>query len=626
MAVYRYATKDLSINSAKAFMHSSQMVPGAPNDEDTAGSKNSQILYLCIGRSRPWENEPIPNVPPDNEQHLSFELHRNFIAAKKVTPSNMCHVAPRYDWVSGTVYAMWRDTDTDMYDRNFYVLTDESNVYKCLYNNKGVESTIQPRGYSTIPFTTSDGYTWKYMYTISLGDSNKFLTQNYIPVRYVKEDDLSVCACSDQQYLTKAACEAGGGIWTCTNESDRQVKVQNAAVNGAIDIVEVNNTGADYQYVSDTNGVVTIAGKYTLKLSDTVPVPASTEDNFYNGSSVYVISGTGAGQLRRIIDYSGESRTLTVNSAFTTTCNTDSRVIISPTCVLIGDGAGAQAYTRVNTETGAISNVNVITVGSGYTRASVRFAANAQHGSGASANAIIAPTGGHGSDPIRELYADKIMLDVQFDGEEGDSTTGAGYIPTGLEFRSISLLADPVLKVDSDNVSVTNEAVANTSNSPDTLRLTAKLQVAYDAAFLNDRLEPNDTITTQFQYDRAVSGELEFVTELYTERQNKEISLANAVLGGNGDVVFTERDPATPADDSFYNVYINNEESYANYKAFTNDSVLMRRGSDQLIGTVEDYVGPEANTFSGTILFTENFEPVTRDAEQLENMKIVLDF
>jgi hypothetical protein len=43
-----------------------------------------------------------------------------------------------------------------------------------------------------------------------------------------------------------------------------------------------------------------------------------------------------------------------VNTAFATTPNTDSRVIVSPTLTIIGDGSGAKAYTRVNSNTGII--------------------------------------------------------------------------------------------------------------------------------------------------------------------------------------------------------------------------------------------------------------------------------
>lgn len=594
MAVYKYATKDLSINAAKSFLYN------ATHDEDSSTEKKSMILYVCLGHNKEWPNEPTPITPPDNEQHLSYEHYREMIGCRRVTSSDMSHVTQRYDWTSGTVYSMWRDTDTDMYERAYYVLTDEYNVYKCLYNNKGSASTVKPSGFSTLPFTTSDGYTWKYMYTVSLSEANKFLTPSYIPVKTI---------------------ETGDG----STESDRQLAVQNAAVNGAIHVVETVQVGSGYHYIA--NGVVEAGGRDDIRLSAAGDNPPSPIDNYYNGSSIYIQSGTGAGQLRRIIDYDGSTKTFTVNTAFQTTCNTDSRVIISPSCTIIGDGQGAKAYTRVNSSTGAISNVQVIAVGSGYSRAQALITSNSIHGSGATANVVISPTGGHGSNPIRELYADKIMMNIQFNGVEGVSANGNGYIPSNTEFRSISLLSDPVLKCDSNNNFITVERIANTSNSPATLRMMTRLTISYnqmDGSTPQNPLVVGDTITNERNRLRAELGTLEFVTEL-GQTARESAALTNAVLAANADIVYIREDE-TESDPSFYSVYINNVESYSDYAAFTKDDVILKSTSDTQVATVESIKGPEANTFSGEILYVEHIQAVTRDPEQTEDIKIILDF
>ena len=593
MATYRYATKDLSINNAMAFMD-------ALNASDTASTKNSTILYAILGRSREWGNEPNPEIPADNEQYLHYGVLREAIGAKKVTTQDVSHVAPRYDWVSGTVYSMYRDQDIDMYERAFYVLTDEYNVYKCLYNNNNAASTVKPTGYSVSNFTTSDGYTWKYMYTISLGLADKFLTPGFIPVRTLTSSDSS-------------------------NESDRQLAVQNAAVNGSIEVIEVNNAGSGYHQLS--NGVVEAGGRLTLKLSTAVDQPPSSVDNFYIGSSVYIKSGTGASQLRRITEYNGTTRTLAVNTAFTTTPNTDSTVIISPSVIVIGDGTGALAYSRVDVETGAVSNVAIINTGTGYTRAKAIISANSIHGTGATANVIISSVGGHGSDPVRELYADKIMLNVQFNGSIGVSNTGAGYIPANTEFRSISILKDPVLKVNSNNEHVAVESIANTSNSPASLRMTTRIGISYlqmDGSVPENPIEVADILTNERNRLRAELGELEFVTEL-NPLIRLSASMANAVQGANAEVVYIREDE-TQADPSFYVAYLNNVQSYGDYIPFTRDDVLLKSTSDTKIATIETIVGPEANTFSGQVLYTENIEKVTRNVDQIEDIKIVLDF
>jgi sugar lactone lactonase YvrE len=67
-------------------------------------------------------------------------------------------------------------------DCNFYVMTDDFNVYKCLDNNNNSPSTSKPTGTQVEPLKLIDGYIWKYMYNVPIGLRNKFLTGDQIPV------------------------------------------------------------------------------------------------------------------------------------------------------------------------------------------------------------------------------------------------------------------------------------------------------------------------------------------------------------------------------------------------------------------------------------------------------------
>lgn len=591
---FRYATKELSINNAKAFIDS-------VNAEDTTTEKKSTILYSVLGRTEPWENEPNPDLPQDNDQYLRFGAMRSSIGAKKIDPSNISLVTNRYNWVSGTVYNMYRDTDIDMYDRQWYVITDELNVYVCLYNNKDGDSTIKPTGFLTVPFTTSDGYTWKYMYTVSLGDSQKFLTNDYMPVKTLKVSDNTL-------------------------EQNRQMDVQQSAANGSIEIIEVNSVGSGYLGLA--NGSVVAASTNTIRIADNVGEQPLTTDNIYNGSSVYIISGTGAGQLRRIVDYDGSTKTLTANTPFQTIANTDSKIVISPTVTIIGDGTNAKAYSRLN-QFGELSSITVIDRGTRYTEGKVYITANTIHGFGAQANAIITPIGGHGADPVRELSADKVLLNVRFNDVEGDKNTGRGYIPSNTEFRTVSVIKNPMLKVNSNNFVIAEESIANTSNSPSTLRLTNKFTISYnsmsgDTNLPINPLSVNDTITTSRMYNAAYNGTLSFITDMNTllVQQN---ALVNSVRAANANVVFVEDNPSI-SDSSFYSLYINNVQAYGNYSPFVVDDNIITSDSATEIATITDISGPEANTFSGELLYTENQRPVLRAERQAENIKIILDF
>jgi len=588
---YKHSTKDLSINNAKAFIE-------AINATDGSNDKKSVVLYAVLGQDKEWVNEPSPDTTKHNIQNLEYDIKRNFIGGKRISPDDISFVTNRVDWEYDTIYSMFRDIELDIYDKNFYVLTDEYNVYKCLYNNNSSKSTVKPTGHSQIPFTTSDGYTWKYMYSISLGEARKFLTASYMPVKTLESQGNSV-------------------------ENSRQWVVQQAASNGSIDVLELNSPGFGYVQISD--GVVELSTDNTLKLSNAGENPPSPVDNFYNGCSVYIFSGSGAGQLRRVINYEGSSKTLTVNAEFSTPANTDSRVIISPTVTIIGDGSGALAYARV-ANSGAIANVSVLNTGSLYTRAKAIITANSIHGSGASANVIISPLGGHGGDPVKELGADKIMLNVTTKGLEGVSANGNGYIPANTSFRTLSILKDPILKVNSNN-SITPEAIANNSNSPTTLSFMTRLVASYIQMDNNEPVNPiqvGDILTNERNRARAEFGQLEFVTDTSLAILSRD-ALKNAVQASNGSVVFTRKDE-TEDDNSFYTIYLNNVESYGKYTPFTKDDILMTSESDVKVAVVERIRGPEANTFSGEVLYTENFEPVERKIDQTEDFKIILDF
>lgn len=97
---------------------------------------------------------------------------------------------------------------------NFYVMTDDFNVYKCLDNNGNSRSTVKPLGTDINPIVTSDGYIWKYMYNVPINLRNKFLTESQMPV---------ISALTNQFYS-----------------------------NGSLESISISNRGRDYTFASIT--------------------------------------------------------------------------------------------------------------------------------------------------------------------------------------------------------------------------------------------------------------------------------------------------------------------------------------------------------------------------------------
>lgn len=71
---------------------------------------------------------------------------------------------------------------TALKDATFYVVNSTGKVYKCLYNDDGAESTVEPTTTSAEPVTSLDGYRWKYMFTVPSSVMDEFGTPTQIPV------------------------------------------------------------------------------------------------------------------------------------------------------------------------------------------------------------------------------------------------------------------------------------------------------------------------------------------------------------------------------------------------------------------------------------------------------------
>ena len=80
---------------------------------------------------------------------------------------------------------------------------------------------------------------------------------------------------------------------------------------------------------------------------------------------------------------------------------------------VVGDGINFTGNAVIVNNT--ISYISVLTPGSGYTNANVTITGN---GANANVSAILSPYRGHGSDPVRELFADTLMFTSTINNEK----------------------------------------------------------------------------------------------------------------------------------------------------------------------------------------------------------------
>ena len=354
-------------------------------------------LYLFIANILPWSSESSPPTPTDTYQNIDYAPWRQIYALKKVGPSNISFGIPRYDWTTGTVYDRYEDNDASLFTKQYFVLTTDLNVYKCLSNNGGVNSTVMPTGTSTASFGTADGYVWKFMYSVSAPAAITFLTPSFVPVQTL-----------------------------ASNDGSTQWAVQAAAVPGSIEVVDVVAAAR----VSRAN-----SGTVVTASSSTVTLLTSATTGQLVGSVVYISSGTGSGQLRAITAWDGSTKIASISPNWSTTPDGTSSYVVGAKVTFAGDGSGVVAYGVVTAN--AVTSVPVIAKGSAYTYVTVTATANG--GSAANLYADLPPRGGHGSDAVAELFGANIIISGQLNGTE------SGAISVGNDYRVLGVVADPLL-------------------------------------------------------------------------------------------------------------------------------------------------------------------------------------
>ena len=151
---------------------------------------NISHYYYAYGHAGPWTNELAPEAVSESYEYEN-ETRNEMLLYKQIDANDIAAVIPRINWVAGYTFDMFNEYSssypafsgaTSLATAEFYCLTDDYNVYKCLYNNNDSPSSERPIGTSTSSIVMADGYIWKYMYTIPLSVRNKFLTATTMPI------------------------------------------------------------------------------------------------------------------------------------------------------------------------------------------------------------------------------------------------------------------------------------------------------------------------------------------------------------------------------------------------------------------------------------------------------------
>ncbi len=271
------------------------------------------VYYLFFGKTDIWPGDiDVPTDQPSMSEKDERAVRGSSIFYKKVESSDVSLAIPRNDWVSGTIFAEWDDT-IDMLGRNFFVLADGYSVYKCLDNNRGIPSTVEPKGTSFDAFKTSDGYIWKYMYTIPPSKRTRFLATDKIPVQRAFTDSFY-----NNGSIERVLINSGGSGYTMAPITTMSVSGATSGSGDVMSIASVDGDGA-ITGITITNG-----------------------GSGYAGSCDITIAGSGSGAILTPVFSGGAITALTITEA----------------------GAGYTASSAITTSVGGATVIPVIANGS----------------------------------------------------------------------------------------------------------------------------------------------------------------------------------------------------------------------------------------------------------------------
>ena len=212
------------------------------------------------------------------------------------------------------------------------------------------------------------------------------------------------------------------------------------------------------------------------------------------------------------------------------------------------------------------------------------------NGSGGVIKVIISPKEGHGNDAVAELGGHYVLMNTLFIGAERDD------LQVGNDFRNIAISTNP-----------TTYGTA-TIASDQTIRqsFAAKLTSLSGTFVVDEKITQASTAATGrvVGYD-SDNGILYYQQERFTDYGTNSVGAYIAFSGAN--VITGATSGATGTPDS------------------TADSaVTLANGFT--VTFADGYVNPELQPDSGNIIYTENRSPISRAADQTEDIKIVVEF
>ena len=271
---------------------------------------------------------------------------------------------------------------------------------------------------------------------------------------------------------------------------------------------------------------------------------------------------------------------------------------------ILGDGSGGKVSITTN-GSGAITGVSVIDGGSGYTYGNVVLKNGYLYtNSGLTTTAtvsatakgqievIIPPQGGHGADPVLEMNAKRVMLNIRLTYAEG-----SGDFPVDNDFRRIGIIQDPIQYGSSSYLTADN---ASALYAVKLTGVTGNFVVDEQITQTNSGLVSKGTVVSwTLDNGSTTDGVLKYYQSPAQHTDNGVVrafvsTAANPIVGGTS--------------------------ARQGTVATTYNSTLLGVNFTSGLST------PEIKNNSGETIYVENRRLITRAPDQIEDIKLVIEF
>jgi len=439
----KYTSKLQALKSAEQYI--------AGLDGDTP-----DIQYIFIGKTDAFNDTDTPNDISESVD-VNKRTFRDIIAAKRINAGDVNLVIPRINWTANMIYRQFDPqqltsqlitSNTSQNLEPMYVMTSDRNVYKCLSNNAGAISTVEPSGdYTTSngvisnDIVSSDGYIWKYMYNVRA--ANKFLNTSHMPVPTRNNQDVETST-----------------VFNLNNTG---------VVEGELTTIVVVSGGSNYRNFTNVRVEAFESGNTTFTVNSaflSTNMSNITVDDI--ASQNMSITGTGIAADTVISSVDDINNKITISKPTTSNGGgSDIANNLSLTTRVFVDGDGTGALANATLSAGSITKISVDTIGTGYEKCNALVFGT---GTGIDTRVILAPKFGHAFNLGKDLVANSVMATAKLGLID---STENGLIATDIEFRQVGLFRNP--HKFGQNTAVTNSTANDLISQVTTLQLSSGL-------------------------------------------------------------------------------------------------------------------------------------------------------